>query len=86
MRGDEIALGMSVEDKITGVKGVVTGLSYFITGCSRAGIEIAGEVDKSVWIDTPRLKVLKKRVFDFGEESKQIGGGRDPSARPSPQR
>lgn len=86
MRRDEIELGMSVEDKITGVKGVVTGLSYFLTGCSRAGIEITGKVDEMVWVDTPRLKILNKRRFSFEEETSHIGGGRNPSARPSPQR
>lgn len=60
-------LGITVRDKITGFKGIVTGITSYISGCTQAlvippiddkGNRVAGE-----WFDVQRLeRIGKKKV------------------------
>ena len=66
--------GVTVEDKITKFRGIVTGLVTYITGCDQAlvapqGLNEKGEIRESTWIDIQRLVVdtsVPKIVLDNG--------------------
>lgn len=73
MRGLDL-LGQKVRDRVTGLEGVVTTISYDLYGCVQAIVTPKakeGETRSSAWFDTHRLVVLnEKRVMplpDFGE-------------------
>ncbi len=55
-------LGKKVEDKVTGLQGVVTSLSYDLYGCIQAiitpHVDKEGKCSDPIWHDTKRLKVL----------------------------
>ena len=55
----ELKLGVTVTDKITGFKGLVTGLVSYITGCDQALVTPKGEKPHEYptgqWIDVQRL-------------------------------
>ena len=76
-------LGMKVEDRVTGFKGVVASISFDLYGCIQAivnpGVDKTGKVMDSAWFDVNRLKILSKTPvmnrpnFEFGPviEAKQ---------------
>lgn len=74
MEGLEL-LGMKVEDKVTGTRGVVTSICYDLFGCVQAvinqGIDKDGKALDSHWFDIERLEVTSKEpvmtVPNFGE-------------------
>ena len=83
-------LGFKVKDKVTGIKGVATTVSFDLYGCIQ--VVISREVDKdgktldSRWFDINRLEVSgKTRVmeppnFDFGPVSEgKKGAAEKPS-------
>ena len=55
-------MGFEVKDKITGLTGVVTGITTYISGCAQAlvnpRIVESGKMAESVWIDVQRLEPL----------------------------
>jgi hypothetical protein len=55
-------LGMRVEDKVTGFKGVVTSISFDLYGCIQAllnpGMGKDGKMRDHGWFDVNRLKVI----------------------------
>lgn len=57
-----IKLGQKVEDKITGFKGTVTGITEYITGCTTVLVQPRVKEDGTAidgrWYDEPRLEVL----------------------------
>jgi|SRR3990167_7090389 len=58
----QIELGMTVEDKVTGFKGVVTGIVYYLSGCNQALVvpkatENGGRYNDPIWFDLQRLSV-----------------------------
>ena len=57
-------LGLEVEDKVTGMKGVVSSVVFDLYGCIQATItpKVTKNNEKGVayWYDVTRLKVLKK--------------------------
>ena len=62
-------LGLRVEDKVTGLKGVVTSVSFDLYGCIQAivnpGMGKDGKMKEQFWFDVSRLKALdKKPVMD----------------------
>jgi len=77
MKGMDL-IGLKVEDKVSGQKGVVTSISYDLYGCIQASItpktqEAKGEEMMCMfWYDISRLKILSKKpvmkVPEFEEE------------------
>ena len=79
-----IELGDLVEDEITGVRGRITGVHQFLTGCARVTIQPRikedGSVPDTFSADVLTLRVIEKRVRHAVDRSK--GGPQPtPSAR-----
>ena len=83
-------LGKKVEDRVTGMKGVVASVSFDLYGCVQAivnpGLQKDGKMADQVWLDVSRLMVLCEKPvmdlpnYDFGPQAE----GRQGSAeRPS---
>ncbi len=54
-------LGLQVKDKVTGLEGVVTTMSFDLYGCIQAVLTPAAEngvVPNSSWFDVTRLEIL----------------------------
>jgi len=67
-------LGITVQDKITGFKGIVTGYVKYITGCNQAlvspQVDATGALKESHWFDEQRLVIddkLKPITLDNGK-------------------
>ena len=58
-------LGMKVQDRVTGLKGVVVSISFDLYGCIQAIMapeaNAEGKVPESYWLDVTRLKVTGKK-------------------------
>jgi hypothetical protein len=84
-------LGLKVEDRVTGFKGIVRCVSFDLYGCIQAAINPGmgkdGTVGESFWYDIKRLKVLSKTPvmelpnFDFGIQAE---GRQGPADKPAP--
>jgi hypothetical protein len=63
---DKIELGDQVQDKITKLKGIVIGITYWLYGCTRMVIQSAeikdGKPAETFALDEPQLLLIKKRV------------------------
>ena len=88
-------LGLRVEDRITGFKGVVASVGFDLYGCVQAvvnpGLDKDGKLGESTWFDIARLKVvgdepvMPRPTFDFDStEGKQAisAGLKGPAERP----
>jgi len=84
-------LGKKAKDKITGVEGIITSISFDLYGCVQASIDRGVDKDgKSYdfhWYDIARLEVKGKPVmkvpdFEFGE----VAEGRKGPATKAPMR
>jgi len=72
-------LGLKVQDRVTGMKGVVASVSFDLYGCVQAvvncGLDKDGKPKDSHYYDVARLKVLDKKPvmeppnFDFGPQA-----------------
>lgn len=72
-------LGLRVEDRVTGLKGIVASISFDLYGCVQAIINLGLDKElrqrEPVWLDVNRLKVLSKKPvmevpnFDFGPQA-----------------
>lgn len=64
-----VNLGDEVRDKITGFRGVVIGMTRWLNGCVRVGIQPRkvtkdkGKLVEAEWIDEPQLAIVKRRVI-----------------------
>ena len=58
-------LGLRVEDKVTGFKGVATSVSFDLYGCIqvviRPGLDKDGKPMEAQWFDIARLKITSKK-------------------------
>lgn len=58
-------LGLEVQDKVTGMKGIVSSISFDLYGCIQATItpKVTKNNEKGVnyWYDISRLNILKKK-------------------------
>lgn len=58
-------LGREVKDRVTGFKGVVSGISFDLYGCVQAVVSPPvgkdGKIPDSRWFDVPRLKVTNRK-------------------------
>lgn len=57
-------LGDECRDVVTGCKGIIIGVTQWISGCIRYGIQPTGLKDgkpyEETWFDEERLKMVKK--------------------------
>lgn len=56
-------LGLKAQDKVTGIKGVITSLCFDLFGCIQATLTPQGKENNRVdsyWYDISRLKLLTK--------------------------
>lgn len=84
-------LGLRVEDKVTGLTGVVTSVGFDLYGCIQAvvnpGLDKDGKSRESMWFDINRLKILSNEPvmerpnFDFGLQAE---GKKGPAEKPVP--
>ena len=83
----QVQLGDTVQDMVTGLKGVVTGITQWITGCDQAIVQPPlkkdGEKPETVWMDINRCKVskVKRIVIPTYEKPKDNGGVQDTPTR-----
>ena len=85
-------LGMSVEDCVTGFKGVVVTVAFDLFGCIQAvvnpGVNADGEQRESKWFDVARLRVtseepvMARPKFDWTPQV-IAAGGKGPAERPA---
>jgi len=73
-------LGNKVKDKVTGLKGIITGASAWITGCNAYGIapglDNNGKTLETEWVDEVRLEFVGPGLNIEKEE--------DPTGGPQP--
>jgi hypothetical protein len=73
---EEIKMGQTVKDLITGFEGVVTGHCEYISGCDQ--LLVQKKVDKDgnkqdgIWFDVQRLRVVDSEVISL-DNSKTPG-------------
>ena len=83
-------LGHQVQDRVTGIQGVVTSVSFDLYGCVQGlinrGVDQNGQIMDQVWLDMARLTVTSERPvmqqpdFNSGPVAEGLKG---PSAKPS---
>ncbi|NCD25740.1 MAG: hypothetical protein EOL86_09140 [Deltaproteobacteria bacterium] len=83
-------LGLKVEDKVSGFKGVVTSVSFDLYGCVQAivhpGMTADNTLGETRWFDIGRLKVLEFEPvmdvpdFEYGAIAE---GKKGPAEKPS---
>lgn len=85
-------LGMRVEDRVTGFKGVVTSVSFDLYGCIQAivnpGVDESGKPLELAWFDIGRLRVTDPtpvmEMPEFDWAAKNITAGKKgPAEKPS---
>jgi hypothetical protein len=82
-------LGMNVQDRVTGFRGVVVSVSFDLYGCVQAmvhpGMGKDGNLQEQHWFDVARLKVLQETPVmeppNF-ESGPQAEGKQGPAAKP----
>lgn len=77
-------LGLKVEDKVTGFRGVVASVGFDLYGCIQAivnpGLGADGKLMDQQWFDIARLKVLddvpvmQRPDFEFGRQAEGLQG------------
>jgi hypothetical protein len=83
-------LGLKVQDKVTGMKGVVSSIGFDLYGCVQAivnpGLGKDGKPTECHWYDVNRLKILSDKPvmdrpnFDFGPQAEgKQGAAEKPS-------
>lgn len=85
-------LGFKVKDRVTGFTGTVAGINFDLYGCIQAvvnpGLDKAGKLGESIWLDVGRLDVVSKTpvmdrpLFDWSPETVS-GGKKGPAEKPS---
>lgn len=65
-----VQLGDEVKDKVTGFKGIVIGITQFLNGCARVGVQAPADKDGSIkpaeWFDDMQLSVTKAAKVKVG--------------------
>ncbi len=76
-----IKLGQKVKDKVTGLVGIATCRSTFLTGCDRIGIQPEakeGKVPGSYYVDEPQLEIVNEiPILEIPTEEVDRGGPQD---------
>ena len=84
-------LGFKVHDVITDFSGIVTSISFDISGCIQAlvcpGLNKDNKIDDSRWYDTKRLEILSKKPVVAVPTFKIVPGGQElPSYESQPKK
>lgn len=77
-------LGLEAIDPVTGMKGVITSISFDLSGCIQAALtppaNKEGVYQQSIWIDIQRLKITgKKAVCKVSDFTRETGCAQKPS-------
>lgn len=83
-------LGFKVKDKVTGIEGVITSVSFDLYGCVQTivvrGLDKDGKKHESCWFDIARLELTSKKpvmvIPDFIEGA-VAEGRKGPTEKPS---
>ena len=89
----EDVIGVWAEDKVSGFKGYITGVSKFLTGCNRVCISPKAKADgthmESLWFDETQVQLfpdstnyppLESKSFRNVKGASAVGGPRDDDA------
>lgn len=75
----KIKLGYKVRDKLTGFEGIVTGISMWLYGCNRVGIEspelYKGKPVGDQWFDEQRIEILAETTPEISQDNTATTGG-----------
>lgn len=83
-------LGMPCKDKVTGLTGIITSISFDLYGCIQAvvnpGLDEKGKQKGQSWFDVTRLEVTGKPVMEPPnfEHGYIAEGKRGPAEKPIP--
>jgi hypothetical protein len=73
-----IQLGVEVEDKVTGLKGIITARSENLNMCNRYYIQPSVNKDMKIpdgwWVDEMQIKIIGKGVAPKPEKERTKGG------------
>lgn len=69
---ETVQLGDRVKDRITGFSGIVTGITTWLNGCRRVGVQPEkldeGKLQDPQWFDEPQVDIVKRAVHvPFGQ-------------------
>lgn len=68
----QVVLGGTYQDRVTGFKGICTGICDYISGCSQALLNPRvgkdGAIKESCWFDVQRLNLCKVKVMTLNNE------------------
>ncbi len=86
---NEIRLGDKVKDRITGYEGIVTGITNWLNGCARIGVQSTklkdGKPLETEWFDVNQIQLVKSKVMKT--LNTDTGGPRPAAMRaPDPRR
>jgi hypothetical protein len=77
-----IELGKEGRDKITGFKGIVTGMCQYLYGCTRyllnPKVSKDGKINEPEWFDDGRIEIIGRGITPKSVQSKKPGGDRNP--------
>jgi len=69
-------LGDQVKDSVSGFKGIAIGITLFLHGCTRVGVQPRitkdGKLPSAEWFDEPQL--IKEKANAVKTGSRDIGG------------
>jgi len=73
-----INLGDKVRDTVTGFTGIAFGITTFLNGCKRVGVQPAvdaqGKMQPSEWFDEPQLEVIEITTIKRNPSAQLVGG------------
>jgi hypothetical protein len=85
---NKVQVGDKVKCKVTGLQGIVTGITTYLYACERAMIQPSvdkdGKVPDIFCCDVPQLEVLEKGVVLPTFETMSRTGGDNPAPTPPP--
>ncbi len=74
-------MGVTVKDVVTGIKGIVTGRTQWLTGCNTIGINTGVDKDGNpsdlFWVDETRCEVMDAKPVLLPGEKKSKTKSRD---------
>jgi hypothetical protein len=70
--GVTIDLGDRVEDRVTGIKGIVVAVTFWLNGCQRLVIQPPADKDNklvdAITVDVEQVALVKKHVIEVAEK------------------
>ncbi len=78
---DKLIMGCEAKDRITGFRGIVTGMAQYITGCDQAllkpKVDKEGKYVEGHWFDVGRLEYVGQ-----GVKAVEVEGNKPPGPQP----